>query len=442
MKCYTYVLKIIFYLGSQHSNPGTPAPPTPQHHTSQPGTPQSSALSPAYRPAQQQQQPPTPQSSTGNYTNPSTPQPAASYSQPATPHHPGPDYGSSVIHSNPSHLPAAGNHGVASPTYQHKPSFDASSPPPKDSNIQQPEPGVQGPFGIQCCYCDAVKGRQPSEFFRHLAETHYKDYLMKFFGPPIGPTGSLRCPVQMCPYENKDIVQAVRHLGVTHKKIKDAIGVQIVGKYVNTGPPEIRHNSNPQQMVPTSPQISVKCPIDECELEFSARYAFWQHMCDKHLKEDLLRMINHNPSTPYQCPIPGCNYTTKDSRQALVRHYGMTHKVVQTILAQKFPDFMATDKFATPTKPSASRSRSRTPVRMNSPSMDYDYAAARHHAAAAAAGGYVGGVAAHYPYQQAVASPQQSIVTYGAPSPHHQVQDYLFKARGVYSAREMEGGVG
>ena len=236
--------------------------------------------------------------------------------------------------------------------------------------------------------------------------------------------------MQMCPYENKDIVQAVRHLGVTHKKIKDAIGVQIVGKYVNTGVPENRHNSN-QPMVHhnTSPHISVKCPIDECELEFSARYAFWQHMCDKHLKEDLLRMINHNPSTPYQCPIPGCNYTTKDSRQALVRHYGMTHKVVQTILAQKFPDFMATDKFATPTKPSAAaRSRSRTPVRMNSPSMDYDYAAARHHAAAAAAaGGYVGSVAPHYPYQQAIPSPQQSIVTYAAPSPHHQVKIMFIK---------------
>ena len=98
-----------------------------------------------------------------------------------------------------------------------------NTPPIKDANIQQPDPGVSGPYGIQCCYCDTVKGRQPSEFFRHLAETHYKDYLSKFFGHPVGPLGAVRCPVPQCNYENKDIVQAVRHLGVTHKKIKEAM---------------------------------------------------------------------------------------------------------------------------------------------------------------------------------------------------------------------------
>ena len=391
----------LFILGSQHSNPGTPGPHTPQHH-SQPGTPQSSAHSPAYR-----QQPATPQSSTGgNYTTPPTPQPSAGgYSQPGTPHHPGSDYGAShsVIHSNPQHPARAPG---PSPTF-HK----AVGPPPKDPNIQQPEPGVQGPYGIQCGYCDAVKGHLPSEFFRHLAETHYKDYLVKFFGPPVGPEGILRCPGHMCTYENKDIVQAVRHLGVTHKKIKEVIGVQIVGKYVNTGPAESRHNNH--HSANTSPQISVKCPIGECELEFSARYAFWQHMCDKHLKEDLLRMINHNPSTPYQCPIPGCQYTTKDSRQALVRHYGMTHKVVQTILAQKYPDFMASDKFAPPPKPPSSRNRSKTPVRMNSPSVGYDYDS--HH------GGYAGHGVGHYPYQ--AGGSHQSVVTYNTqPSPQHHQQ--------------------
>ena len=132
---------------------------------------------------------------------------------------------------------------------------------------------MNGPYGIQCCYCDAVKGKQPSEFFRHLAETHYKDYLSKFFGPALGPMGSLRCPVPMCSYENKDMAMCVRHLGVTHKKIKEAIGNQIVGKYVNSGSLDSRHNSHQPGGGPvhTSPQISVKCPIDECELEFSAR---------------------------------------------------------------------------------------------------------------------------------------------------------------------------
>ena len=153
-------------------------------------------------------------------------------------------------------------------------------------------------------------------------------------------------------------------------------------------------------------------------------------MCDKHLKEDLLRMINHNPSTPYQCPVPGCNYTTKDSRQALVRHYGMTHKVVQTILAQKFPDFMATDKFQAPPKPSSSRNRSKTPVggagRMNSPGMGggYDYDSLYRSAAPAA--NHL--AAAHLPYSPygSPASSQHSGLAglYGGQSPvsHHQSQ--------------------
>jgi len=147
----------------------------------------------------------------------------------------------------------------------------------------------------------------------------------------------------------------------------------------------------PSSMEPPSPQspatpagsssgggasnVSVKCPYDDCDMEFSARYSFWQHMCDKHQKEELLRQIPHTPTQPYQCPAPGCSYNTKDSRQALVRHYGMTHKVVQTLLGQKFPEFAATDKFATPSKAQSAmsvgggggmiaRPRAKTPVRM------------------------------------------------------------------------------
>ena len=64
------------------------------------------------------------------------------------------------------------------------------------------------------------------------------------------------------------------------------------------------------------------------------------------IKEDLLKYIPLVPNQPFHCPYDNCQYTTKDSRQALVRHYGMTHKVVQGILGQKFPQFMNNDPFA------------------------------------------------------------------------------------------------
>ena len=168
----------------------------------------------------------------------------------------------------------------------------------------------------------------------------------------------------------------IRHFGVAHKKVKEAIAAEhltIVGKYIpeaEMAPCRPAKNSYgvmpPQPQIPEpqpvyeppppprqavlsppspTPPISVQCPYSDCDMEFSARYAFWQHMCDKHLKEQLLTYIPASTSQPYECPYEGCPYVTKDSRQALVRHYGMTHKVVQGLLAAVYPEFLSTDKF-------------------------------------------------------------------------------------------------
>ena len=144
----------------------------------------------------------------------------------------------------------------------------------------------------------------------------------------------------------------IRHFGVAHKKVKEAIAAEqltIVGKYIPEAemapcrpaknsygvmPPQpqvaepqpvYEPPAPPRQAVlsPPSPPpqpISVGCPYPDCDMEFSARYAFWQHMCDKHLKEQLLTYIPASTSQPYECPYEGCPYVTKDSRQALVRH--------------------------------------------------------------------------------------------------------------------------
>ena len=347
--------------GSQHSNPGTPQPPTPQgQHMSQPGTPQPAAPSPAYR------QPATPQ--------PVYPHQSADYGAPQP-----------VIHQNPQHSATVQSvmpgHSATSAFQVQKKAITPDYTPQGDEHIAAPEPGSRGPYGIYCNLCETIKARQPSDFYRHLAESHYKSYLSRFLPPP--GQSPIRCP--LCPYENKEMSPMIRHFGVAHKKVKEAIGNQVVGKYVpesqmiqsspskpaypqigdeyDTAPAAVEQPLPVQQQAAASAQISVKCPFDDCDMEFSARYAFWQHMCDKHLKEELLRLIAHSPSTPYQCPAPGCNYVTKDSRQALVRHYGMTHKIVQTILGQKFPEFQNTDKFATP--PKLPRPRSKTPQRLH-----------------------------------------------------------------------------
>ena len=336
--------------GSQHSNPSTPQPQTPQH-VSQPSTPlSSSAPSPAYR------QPATPQ--------PIYPQQQQDYTSPNAP---------KPLYQSPQHSAPIPGHSANSPFQaQVKSEFPV---PTGDEHIQAPDPNATGPFAIYCNYCEAIKAKLPSDFYRHLAETHFKSYLARYLPPP--GTSPVKCPI--CPYENKEMSPMIRHFGVAHKKVKEALGNQIVGKYMSeslfpTGRQQPanhfaydgQQNSGEPQPPPPPPAasnpVSVKCPFETCEMEFAARYAFWQHMCDKHLKEDLLREIQHATSSPYTCPAPGCNYSTKDSRQALVRHYGMTHKIVQSILSQKHPEFMSTDKFALPPKPP--RQKAKTPVRV------------------------------------------------------------------------------
>ena len=318
----------------------------------------------------------------GYRSGPGTPQPR---SQPGTPQ-PGP------VQPSPAYRQVAG------PQYgQHGQEFQQSPTPPVqqsgkkvaadyvptgDEHIAAPAPGARGPYGIYCVHCNAVKARQPSDFYRHLAETHYKAYLAQFLPAPGNPP--YRCP--LCPYENKEMSPMIRHYGVAHKKVKEAIGNEIVGRYIPesemapcrpaknqySGPAEQLHGPTPAQSVFTTHnsnsgagqeggQLQVPCPYPDCDMEFSARYAFWQHMCDKHLKEDLLKFIPIMPNQPYQCPSTACNYVTKDSRQALVRHYGMTHKVVQGILGEKFPEFVNVDPFAQTSK--LARPKAQTPVR-------------------------------------------------------------------------------
>jgi hypothetical protein len=48
---------------------------------------------------------------------------------------------------------------------------------------------------------------------------------------------------------------------------------------------------------------------------------------------------------PYQCPVGGCAYIARDSRQSLIRHYGMTHKVIVELLKQHVPNYEAIDPF-------------------------------------------------------------------------------------------------
>ena len=357
--------------GSQHSNPGTPQPNTP-HNISQPGTPQPSSV------------PASPASFRQTVTPLSYPQqpPTEYISQSIAPQTPLPQQRVIVQNQGPAMQNSINNHPAAPPAPVTKKQSDYM--PQGDDHIQAPVPGTRGPYGIYCMHCNAVKARQPSDFYRHLAETHYKTYLAQYLPQPGNPP--YRCP--LCPYENKEMSPMIRHYGVAHKKVKEAIGNEIVGKYIPESemapcrPAKNQHSTTPQPSTPThavyeskpsytnhqndsqsTVQVLVKCPYHDCDMEFSARYAFWQHMCDKHLKEDLLKYIPIAPNQPYSCPFSGCSYVTKDSRQALVRHYGMTHKVVQGILGETFPEFLTTDKFAQPPKPVRPRTKSITPVR-------------------------------------------------------------------------------
>jgi len=96
-----------------------------------------------------------------------------------------------------------------------------------------------------------------------------------------------------------------------------------------------------QQQVMSNQALKVKCPF--CELMFAARYAFYQHLCDKHFKETLAQQVPVHP--PYQCPVGGCAYIARDSRQSLIRHFGMTHKVIVELLKRHVPDYETIDPF-------------------------------------------------------------------------------------------------
>ena len=328
-----------------------------------PGTPGSTSQTQCHTPSSA---PSTPQP----LSQPGTPQPHSVPASPAgyrasvaamTPGYPGTANG---YHQQQQQQPMQQQHQPVQTQKQQPATAKKVSEyvPTGDENIQPPAPNTKGPYGIFCVHCNSVKARQPSDFYRHLAETHYKSYLTQFLPPPGNPP--YKCP--LCPYENKEMSPMIRHFGVAHKKVKEAIGTEIVGRYIpesemspsrpgknQYNPPQQQQQQQQQQyemtsnhQQDTSSQISVKCPFTECEMEFTARYAFWQHMCDKHLKEELLKYIPLVPNQPYQCPHQGCNYVTKDSRQALVRHYGMTHKIVHGILGQKYPEFLNTDPFA------------------------------------------------------------------------------------------------
>ena len=96
-----------------------------------------------------------------------------------------------------------------------------------------------------------------------------------------------------------------------------------------------------QQQVMSNQALKVKCPF--CELMFAARYAFYQHLCDKHFKDTLAQQVPVHP--PYQCPVGGCAYIARDSRQSLIRHFGMTHKVIAELLKRHVPDYETIDPF-------------------------------------------------------------------------------------------------
>merc|ERR1719319_884861 len=370
---------------SQHSNPGTP------QAMSQPGTPQPP---PPPSPASYNVPTPQPQYSTvaqqqQDYYNNSNPIQTSVIQQKAPqPHHVQQTQHAVILqpgHQQVIQTDLQGN-SSASPTKK----VNSDYTPTGDEHIEPPEPGSKGPYGIFCYHCNTVKARQPSDFYRHLSESHYKSILAQGL-PPVGQP-PYTCP--LCPYENKEMSPMIRHYGVAHKKVKEAIGNQKVGKYIPEseiapsrpkkaiigGPiePQRYTHQPPAQVLDSSPpsssqQIQVRCPFSDCEMDFSARYAFWQHMCDKHLKETLLKHLPPG-SQPFQCPHPGCNYVTKDSRQSLVRHYGMTHKIVQELLRQIYPDFLNTDPFAPPPKtPKTPRARSKsiTPVRVDGQQQQY-----------------------------------------------------------------------
>ena len=90
-----------------------------------------------------------------------------------------------------------------------------------------------------------------------------------------------------------------------------------------------------QQTVLSNEALKVACPF--CESMFAARYGFYQHLCDKHFKEPLAAQVPANP--PFLCPVAGCGYVARDSRQVtaiiLTIHKGF-YRVFLPIIAVIF----------------------------------------------------------------------------------------------------------
>ena len=110
---------------------------------------------------------------------------------------------------------------------------------------------------------------------------------------------------------------------------------------IDTSQQQFQMPEQQPQQVMSNQALKVKCPF--CELMFAARYAFFQHLCDKHFKDALAQQVPLHP--PYQCPVSGCAYIARDSRQSLIRHYGMTHKVIVELLKRHVPNYEAIDPF-------------------------------------------------------------------------------------------------
>ena len=193
-----------------------------------------------------------------------------------------------------------------------------------------------------------------------------------------------------CQYETKDstVAPLIKHYGIVHKSVQKYLQGQKAGHYVHseakagsskpTGTTTVYSSSatpSPIQLEMKSPKpptpappivnglngndgtgsgatvvettmsnsaLKVKCPF--CDLMFAARYTFHQHLCDRHYKEALAEQVPSQP--PYLCPVVGCGYVAKDSRQSLVRHYGMTHKVIVELLKKHAPEYVDDQAFS------------------------------------------------------------------------------------------------
>jgi hypothetical protein len=74
--------------------------------------------------------------------------------------------------------------------------------------------------------------------------------------------------------------------------------------------------------------FQVACPI--CQSTFLNSVHFIRHAADKHFMERLRNDLPH--FSPFKCPL--CPFEGKDLK-LLVRHYGMTHKMVLKLLNER-----------------------------------------------------------------------------------------------------------